>query len=248
MLQSSALLTHPVHPRVRGEQHIVLGGDRVAIGSSPRARGAEDPRPAGPHRRPVHPRVRGEQAEAVRDVAAINGSSPRARGAAKRPSGWRPDFRFIPACAGSSDASGTASRWCAVHPRVRGEQAYTRTGWPASTGSSPRARGAAVVHVLKLQIDRFIPACAGSRPPTRQQPARRPVHPRVRGEQQHGLLQRIRQYGSSPHARGAVQAFAVMCDIGRFIPACAGSRPVSLEPIAPSPVHPRVRGEQTVCW
>ncbi len=50
-----------------------------------------------------------------------------------------------------------------VHPRVRGEQKSLVIIDESQNGSSPRARGAAMLSVQYVMMARFIPACAGSR-------------------------------------------------------------------------------------
>ncbi len=71
---------------------------------------------------PVHPRVRGEQIYWGSKKDAPGGSSPRARGAGFGMGEAAGNYRFIPACAGSSNANKCKKLTTAVHPRVRGEQ------------------------------------------------------------------------------------------------------------------------------
>ena len=131
-----------------------------------------------------------------------------------------------------------------VHPRVRGEQAVGAVCCAAGIGSSPRARGAAVLQPEMVGLARFIPACAGSRVVEHQTKRLRAVHPRVRGEQDPGAMILPFLSGSSPRARGAVQQIQQNLAPFRFIPACAGSRPYTSRAIDSQTVHPRVRGEQ----
>jgi len=89
----------------------------------------------------------------------------------------------------------------------------------------------------------LIPACAGntgSRNPPR---ARRPAHPRVRGE--HGVFtDGIRtDWGSSPRARGTHRGHHVLAAHRRLIPACAGNTGFLPSPCRAAGAHPRVRGE-----
>ena len=149
----------------------------------------------------------------------------------------------------------------AVHPRVCGEQAYRVVNDMASIGSSPRVRGTDEPLVNAYAEIRFIPACAGNsnqRDVTRSIQA---VHPRVCGEQWiwQGLSENT--LGSSPRVRGTGRKQQRQDSERRFIPACAGNRPVasrygptrSVHPrvceeqgagLGMSPVHPRVCGEQ----
>ena len=214
----------PVHPRVRGEQprHAVCA--MAANGSSPRARGTVGdclwragrgrfiPACAGNSRRSrgrlrsasVHPRVRGEQLPLKTISTDQDGSSPRARGTGQQLGRAQAFGRFIPACAGNRPARTPATSARTVHPRVRGEQASTESGSLASSGSSPRARGTAEADAIEDAMARFIPACAGNRPSCGKQPSRKPVHPRVRGEQLAQKFAEAGYNGSSPRARGTV--------------------------------------------
>ena len=133
-----------------------------------------------------------------------------------------------------------------VHPRVRGEQAVGAVCCAAGIGSSPRARGAAVLQPEMVGLARFIPACAGSRVVEHQTKRLRAVHPRVRGEQDPGAMILPFLSGSSPRARGAGQIAIFLLECSRFIPACAGSSSADPAESSPIPVHPRVRGEQAV--
>ena len=50
--------------------------------------------------------------------------------------------------------------------------------------------------------------------------------------------------GSFPRGRGTALAARLNLFLGRFIPACAGNRTSSPRRSCPSPIHPRLRGEQ----
>ena len=173
----------PVHPRVRGEQHLRRDGRRPRPGSSPRARGTAHvvgavpplgrfiPACAGNRRATidaaanisVHPRVRGEQFSSRLKCACMVGSSPRARGTDPHSRAKWDRARFIPACAGNSGLVVGSPSLPPVHPRVRGEQGMRSAGGGPKTGSSPRARGTEEPADEPHQAHRFIPACAGNR-------------------------------------------------------------------------------------
>ena len=111
----------PVHPRGRGERLPAEDFERLACGSSPRARGTDEivdrealdvrfiPACAGngisatpqESKVSVHPRVRGERSMSCRQDGGRPGSSPRARGTAFYFRRGIPELRFIPACAGN---------------------------------------------------------------------------------------------------------------------------------------------------
>ena len=190
-----------------------------------------------------HPRLRGEHWPRRGRWSTRGGSSPPARGARVVRHGGLHHAGIIPACAGS-----TGRRWgrktrSRDHPRLRGEHS-SREYWSAcAPGSSPPARGARVRAEACRQVERIIPACAGSTMMSghKLSPAR--DHPRLRGEHVYVAVARRTVVGSSPPARGAPEANANAADAGGIIPACAGST----APIGPAPScrgdHPRLRGE-----
>ncbi len=212
------------HPRVRGEQRLIINIWVRASGSSPRARGAGGalvlaegvqgiiPACAGSRstkgtcKREIrdHPRVRGEQAWRCASQGSPSGSSPRARGAAPSGSPGFGPIGIIPACAGSRTCPLPLSGLPWDHPRVRGEQEVRSVLRAQVRGSSPRARGAGCAPRCGHRAGGIIPACAGSRCRTARTGPRGWDHPRVRGEQSATTSVVGVDLGSSPRARGAV--------------------------------------------
>ena len=237
------LLILSVHPRMRGEHYTTTTARPSLNGSSPHARGTPvSPRPAWPFpwfipacagntrdgrgrmcARSVHPRMRGEHQAAIGIFGALTGSSPHARGT-HRPL-WAVDLigRFIPACAGNTDAHLHCLCHVMVHPRMRGEHFPEQAAEVLYGGSSPHARGTPQIDVPHAGVSWFIPACAGN---THFGPCFSGgfrVHPRMRGEHSMPGPCSMACTGSSPHARGTrapIRGFLGSC---RFIPACAGN-------------------------
>ena len=112
--------------------------------------------------------------------------------------------RITPACAGRRNLKWQFVTWMKDHPRVRGEKCARIRSAPTSMGSPPRARGEVENALDRMWREGITPACAGrsvGRGPDR---ARRPDHPRVRGEKS-GLRDIMERYtGSPPRARGEV--------------------------------------------
>ena len=163
-------------------------------------------------------------------------------------------LRFIPACAGNSQADELCCPSVAVHPRVCGEQPPRRLKNASSAGSSPRVRGTVGAEIGQVARCRFIPACAGNSTLGCEVHWATPVHPRVCGEQIDPLQETYREYGSSPRVRGTVFDPYAFRGQFRFIPACAGNRYTVRARFRGSAVHPRVCGEQSTvraqecCW
>ena len=201
--------SRPVHPRGRGERSQASASSSHSSGSSPRARGTATGSWRRNHAQPVHPRGRGERQFRTwrnrrlpvhprgrgertmrRTVGNLSrGSSPRARGTGRRPAHVRRRTidRFIPAGAGNGGGVDSAMRaLLSVHPRGRGERvAYDTTVLP---------------------IVRFIPAGAGNGAALPETDHEHSVHPRGRGERFNRRCVTVRSSGSSPRARGTVDA------------------------------------------
>ena len=111
-------------------------------------------------------------------------------------------------------------------------------------GSSPRVRGTVCQRFRGVVFIRFIPACAGNRAAPPPPNPKRPVHPRVCGEQAMTFPFPPPWCGSSPRVRGTVLSAVSIGASHRFIPACAGNRQSDARKAFVSAVHPRVCGEQ----
>ena len=169
------------HPRVCGENAILLVSMLVASGSSPRMRGKpfltkalEDrqrliPAYAGKTlarlalhlSRRAHPRVCGENLLTCSLRQKTSGSSPRMRGKPAIEKALNTGPRLIPAYAGKTRGGlrSCGADW--AHPRVCGENAALDRSPKALQGSSPRMRGKpSRLHARHLQA-RLIPAYAG---------------------------------------------------------------------------------------
>ena len=247
-----------------GEQIRRLQKRLVSVGSSPRVRGTDScvrPLPSGLRFIPacagnsqaaypsrcwlsVHPRVCGEQWPFRPSHYPRNGSSPRVRGTAGKRRGVEDERRFIPACAGNSAFNIGRNRFYAVHPRVCGEQTSVGQIKQTEVGSSPRVRGTARSKNAFADDRRFIPACAGNSPSHPGYRRRRPVHPRVCGEQSESCESSLPSAGSSPRVRGTGKSAHKSPRHLRFIPACAGNRAGTMNNQSRNAVHPRVCGEQ----
>ncbi len=128
-------------------------------------------------------------------------------------------------------------------PHARGAGTDAVPPHPAD-GSPPHARGAVRPGVGRGRAWGITPACAGSSTGRPQQPALRPDHPRMRGEQSLAAGFHRRSTGSPPHARGAVEAGEWLTCVDGITPACAGSRASPSTRPPRSADHPRMRGEQ----
>ncbi len=172
----------PVHPRTRGEHHVLAGHDNHGHGSSPHTRGTHRsmaaqvmrsgfiPAHAGNTKRrskpksgsTVHPRTRGEHV-GCHDEGQV-------------------PARFIPAHAGNTMIGMGRPYAEPVHPRTRGEHATNAVLPLGKGGSSPHTRGTQGPMRTTCVAVRFIPAHAGNT--QEAEPLRRSsaVHPRTRGE------------------------------------------------------------------
>ena len=254
------------HPRMRGEHLLHRRTGRSIDGSSPHARGT--PRivavPSYPHRIipacagntsrrtrwdyywPDHPRMRGEHVYGIGVASQAYGSSPHARGTRGQACVAAPAHRIIPACAGNTCRDGAHSHPRADHPRMRGEHVGCVCQMAGRHGSSPHARGTPRPLLARALIHRIIPACAGN---TGLDAAATQVtadHPRMRGEHVGDYPGIGVPCGSSPHARGTLDAGADQYRSWRIIPACAGNTSGVRRLGLVMADHPRMRGEHAL--
>ncbi|KXB52629.1 hypothetical protein HMPREF0307_02209 [Corynebacterium sp. DNF00584] len=113
-------------------------------------------------------------------------------------------------------------------------------------GSSPLTRGALETVLDFSQLDRLIPAHAGSTSLMSSRRRRLSAHPRSRGE--HFYINDVtwQRIGSSPLTRGAHPVCGVLAKQLRLIPAHAGSTARRYGLGMKSPAHPRSRGEHSI--
>ena len=179
----SSLMRIPcrAHPRVGGENALLISSRILILGSSPRGRGklkvfrfigtSHRLIPAwagktGEHarairQRPAHPRVGGENRSSAVGASWPSGSSPRGRGKQwdqRVPGGYR---GLIPAWAGKTSPSQLATQLGWAHPRVGGENPVGAGPRRRGLGSSPRGRGKRLRYWATGRRVGLIPAWAG---------------------------------------------------------------------------------------
>ena len=148
-------------PRVRGK-HLRTGPRRLLVGLIPACAGKTPTPPSWScSTRRAHPRVCGENTASAVTRAGAAASSPRVRGKHVRggfPLGLQ---GLIPACAGKTHRLVVVVVEAQPHPRVCGENTWSRGRRPGSRRSSPRVRGKHHPLTLVALGRALIPACAG---------------------------------------------------------------------------------------
>ena len=250
------------HPRSRGVYGLHAHISHAEIGSSPLARGLPRagrrcrstsgiiPARAGftkafERRGPVasdHPRSRGVYTEYVVGDTWREGSSPLARGLRRHPDRRRRRPGIIPARAGFTRSPLSRSLGWRDHPRSRGVYQAVTTEVLEGQGSSPLARGLRVRQIMDASLCRIIPARAGFTARGLPRAARAPDHPRSRGVYHLALTFIVTTTGSSPLARGLLDAPLHRQEPVRIIPARAGFTPADNCPGWTIWDHPRSRG------
>ena len=160
---------------------------------------------AKPARRQDHPRGCGEHIWAYCVGSKSWGSSPRMRGTlglSVTPIGHD---RIIPADAGNTLLSVSASCKALDHPRGCGEHPNLPWLWLWHPGSSPRIRGTLGVDTMAQAAPRIIPADTGNTQPRHQDTGHHEDHPRGCGEHPRIPDDRLPVPGSSPRMRGTRQ-------------------------------------------
>ena len=251
------------HPRMGGENAVLVQLACPVVGSSPHGRGKRvghlddtlhvglipawagktSPGARGWGPSAAHPRMGGENASANSGRPAVSGSSPHGRG--KRHPTARPvrGGRLIPAWAGKTQALLADAFARAAHPRMGGENPVQQGALGLVAGSSPHGRGKRVRLPGRLLPGRLIPAWAGKTLSAGASPSKGRAHPRMGGENcpRDGNQRRIR--GSSPHGRGKPSTWTGRPSHRRLIPAWAGKTRAIATQRGWRGAHPRMGGE-----
>ena len=136
----------------------------------------------------------------------------------------------------------SGSEWCSgLSPRVRGNPRQNCRLSPFR-GLSPRVRGNHAPTGIIAGHRRSIPACAGEPGAGIGEGAAHPVYPRVCGGTWSTKTDGAPRRGLSPRVRGNQQHGVVGRQRGRSIPACAGEPESRAERNALRRVYPRVCG------
>ena len=166
--------------------------------------------------------MRGEDIGILPLRSCAAGLSPHARGRPDVQLSCMCQYRFIPACAGSTNSPCFILGYFQVHPRIRGADSPRTYSALQQRGSSPHTRGLLISERTRVNPERCIPACAG-------------VYLK-------DSLVSFIIAGTSPHARGRhIQSFIAIFLHG-FIPAYAGSTYQLGQRALLFEVHPRIRG------
>ena len=169
-----------------------------------------------------HPRSRGVYSRGKRAAMMRCGSSPLARGLRGFLFSGVRGIRIIPARAGFTSPSATASGHPGDHPRSRGVYGSQIHTWATMSGSSPLARGLLLLVNIAVCCIGIIPARAGFTRHHGWRRIHRPDHPRSRGVYRLTLRPGVRMSGSSPLARGLQRGNRPGRHPRRIIPARAG--------------------------
>ena len=117
---------------------------------------------------------------------------------------------------------------------------------PQSRGSSPLTRGKPITSLDLREVSRLIPAHAGKTTAHEVKTAQKQAHPRSRGENLVGHVDRGRPEGSSPLTRGKHTGRVHPESLTGLIPAHAGKTPLACGYGGMYTAHPRSRGENII--
>ena len=230
------------HPRSRGVYAGILNACVSALGSSPLARGLLPP-PVHTHGgRGIIPARAGFTSYNTKPEYGAPGSSPLARGLLDVGAVVAPVLGIIPARAGFTARTGGGRRAGGDHPRSRGVYCPRPTSRRGTSGSSPLARGLPVARVSRGLAQRIIPARAGFTSPPSHGPPTTTDHPRSRGVYRGFATASRMASGSSPLARGLLDARHAPPVAARIIPARAGFTELGNPRRRRMEDHPRSRG------
>ena len=175
--------------------------------------------------------------------ALMKGSSPLTRGKPERRGRWQCRDGLIPAHAGKTSVTVTATVTAWAHPRSRGENSGTASRPRSTTGSSPLTRGKLQTAWEGIKTGGLIPAHAGKTRTSWAAWSPPRAHPRSRGENIESEIMPEPGRGSSPLTRGKRVEGRPPGHCRRLIPAHAGKTAGGRSRGGCSRAHPRSRGE-----
>ena len=187
--------------------------------------------------------MRGEHCVQPKVISMLTGSSPLARGTRTASPRWWKLSGIIPACAGNTMSPLSSWMWGQDHPRLRGEHSSSSMIGSPILGSSPLARGTPGAVPAEDPAWGIIPACAGNTPLVSGSWRTERDHPRLRGEHMPTVPSYTDTHGSSPLARGTLDAKLDDAQLVGIIPACAGNTRRCRTGGRRGWDHPRLRGE-----
>ena len=251
------------HPRLRGENPIIVACRLPAAGSSPLTQGKPMPFIGNSHpkgiipahagktrRKPVqhdrhrdHPRSRGENTSVKPKSKIAWGSSPLTRG--KHAPVWsaHAGHGLIPARAWKTGPTPTRAKPSKAHPRSRGENFQSWVVSLPAPGSSPLTRGKRGGCNQAAVFVGLIPTHAGKTLRGRSPYQCPAAHPRSRGENPTLLITTPHVQGSSPLTRGKHRGGGLDLRDDGLIPTHAGKTPRSRRYGTSRWAHPHSRGE-----
>ena len=251
------------HPRLRGENPIIVACRLPAAGSSPLTQGKPMPFIGNSHpkgiipahagktrRKPVqhdrhrdHPRSRGENTSVKPKSKIAWGSSPLTRG--KHAPVWsaHAGHGLIPARAWKTGPTPTRAKPSKAHPRSRGENFQSWVVSLPAPGSSPLTRGKRGGCNQAAVFVGLIPTHAGKTLRGRSPYQCPAAHPRSRGENPTLLITTPHVQGSSPLTRGKHRGGGLDLRDDGLIPTHAGKTPYPAMRSLSLRDHPRSRGE-----
>ena len=255
-----------VHPHVRGEEILVPKSNTGGLGPPPRAWGRAHLEPSPPsiprstptcvgkrllvtvaaHVDGVHPHVRGEEPAARYGASRSGGPPPRAWGRGRPGGGASYAAGSTPTCVGKRRRLGARRCRPAVHPHVRGEEAFAPHGTARAAGPPPRAWGRERGRDPAVIGAGSTPTCVGKRPPPPGRASRPSVHPHVRGEETRPATARGSGTGPPPRAWGRACSSTTYDTRGGSTPTCVGKSARSRQCPRRRSVHPHVRGEEFI--
>ena len=175
--------------------------------------------------------------------AVVYDTTPRVRGL-QRAAGQRSRRgRYNPACAGTTYSCRRLRAQSPIQPRVCGDYIGHWIYNIANLDTTPRVRGLRAHIVIRAQLQRYNPACAGTTYPASWSILPTPIQPRVCGDYSLRSWRNALSCDTTPRVRGLPYAADIVTNSGRYNPACAGTTQTSYVLSGMYSIQPRVCGD-----
>ena len=191
----------------------------------------------------IQPRVCGDYSVLLRLFSIVTDTTPRVRGLLYAHFFRLRNWRYNPACAGTTTRSGLYCSSPSIQPRVCGDYAARSVLNGLAVDTTPRVRGLRKFDGVGCQHIRYNPACAGTTGTNKVNKRIGTIQPRVCGD--YFLSRRERQYlyDTTPRVRGLLISRFLQVLFARYNPACAGTTALPALPARSPEIQPRVCGD-----
>ena len=185
----------------------------------------------------------GDYKQAELTITLYRDTTPRVRGLLYAHFFRLRNWRYNPACAGTTIIANFDAIVLLIQPRVCGDYNALRFVLFLAVDTTPRVRGLRRQKRAQWPCGRYNPACAGTTGTNKVNKRIGTIQPRVCGDYELAVSLLHAHDDTTPRVRGLRARRDSRTDWPRYNPACAGTTKGSLMSAPRCPIQPRVCGD-----